>query len=87
MEEFLQKNEIDCWVIERLIKHLFWFFFSLSLYRPDHVALGVLVPWARIKAMPPALGVWGLNHKTSQEGPQNKILKAYSVRVWKTNKS
>ena len=45
MEEFLQRSEIDCLVIERLIQHLFCFvlFFSL-FYRPHYVALGILVP-------------------------------------------
>ena len=57
---------------------------------PRCVACGILVPQPGIKPMPPALGVWGLNHWTTGEVltsihfyPWNWFIEDIVLFVWK----
>ena len=55
----------------------FIYYFSIVLC---HMACGILVPWAGIEPMTPALEVWSLNHWTTREVP--KFLECLSTSVF-----
>ena len=44
-------------------------FSFLFVFRPYHLACGILVPQPGIKPVPPALEVWSLNHCTARKVP------------------
>ena len=49
---------------------LFIYLFILFIYFwPCHAACGILVLRPGIESMPPAVGVWSLNHWTAKEVP------------------
>ena len=51
--------------------------FQREIYFWSHFPAGMqdLSPWPGIKATPPALEVWGLNHWTTKEVPKGKFFK------------
>ena len=53
-----------------------YFFFLLRF-----VACGILVPQPGIKPMPPAVGVWSLNHWTTREVPITLFLEYFHVQL------
>ena len=62
----------------------FFLFFKFYLFF-GYTACGILVPQPGIKAMPPALEVWSLNHWTTREVPSSVIsltLELLSAFIW-----
>ena len=44
-----------------------FFILLVFIFWPHHIVCGILVPWPRIKPMPPALETWSLNHWIARE--------------------
>ena len=47
---------------------------SLFFFWPCHTTCGISVPWPRIKPAPPALAAWSLNHLTTREVANLRLL-------------
>ena len=51
---------------------------SPFFFWPFYTACRILVPWPRIKTVPPAVEAWSPNHQTTREVPKNIYLKPMS---------
>ena len=59
--------------------HLLNIYLFIFILWPHCVASGILVPWPGIELESPALEAWSLNHWTTREAPNIRIVRGYNL--------